>query len=177
MKPSRPDQSLTEGPALPPEGTPWVKDLAESAEGDRVSRCPQCAAAVAESAIWCSLCYADLRLPAPAPVALEASTDDEESARSEPRDKGGRHARGRADTPAAPVVPSGTTTALPPDISADLLDEELFALLREHHGPDPLNSWSARFAEPKVRWGMAAGGAAAIIVILIILATVFGSAF
>jgi hypothetical protein len=142
-----------------------------------VSRCPQCAAAVAESAIWCSLCYADLREPAPAPSAPDTATDDDQSARSEPRSNRGRHARGRTETPESPQLPARTTTALPPEISADLLDEELFALLREHHGPDPLNSWSARFAEPKVRWGMAAVGAAAIIVILIILATVFGSAF
>jgi double zinc ribbon protein len=38
-------------------------------------RCPACSAAVAADALWCSLCYADLRTPALVPDAPVVVTD------------------------------------------------------------------------------------------------------
>ena len=151
-----------------------------------MSRCPRCSAAVAETAVWCSLCYADLR-PAPVPVAQALAAEPAE--RAEQRVRGhraggdskapkpeapiasGRHARGRTPAPAA--EPGDVQY----EIDADALDEELFALLREQHGPDPLSRWGARLADPKFRWGLAAGGAFALITVLVLVATVFGTAF
>ena len=36
------------------------------------ARCPACGASTVDGAPWCTLCYADLRAPAPAPAAEQA---------------------------------------------------------------------------------------------------------
>lgn len=38
-------------------------------------RCPACAAAVRPDAPWCTLCWLDLRAPAPAPVPVDEHAD------------------------------------------------------------------------------------------------------
>lgn len=42
-----------------------------------VDRCPHCHAAVPAGAPWCTLCYADLRVPVPAAAPAEAAASPE----------------------------------------------------------------------------------------------------
>jgi hypothetical protein len=132
-----------------------------------------CAATVAEGAVWCSLCHADLR-PAERvgpPVAAAASAR-------------GRHAKGRHsalalaprdDAPSGPPTEVADPARPGPPVAPLPPDEELFELLRRDLADDRLGSWSQRISEPRVKWGIAVGGAVVLVSVLVLLAGVFGS--
>ncbi|MEI7779555.1 MAG: hypothetical protein WCJ42_09000 [Actinomycetes bacterium] len=151
-----------------------------------MSRCPQCAAAVPDAANWCSLCYADMHpageLTSPDLQEATASPADPERALGSSPRVPGRHARPRqaAAVDHSPLTGTDLETQFQslrpaPLTELPISDAELFALLRDEHGPDPLASWSQRFSNSRLRWAVAGGGALALVSILVLLASVFGS--
>jgi len=85
------------------------------------TRCPSCSAAVTPSAPWCSLCHADLRVPADPAVDLTAATpppDVEQETESEAESEAeyepaspGRHAAGGTVTAERPRSSGGRHAA------------------------------------------------------------------
>jgi hypothetical protein len=135
-------------------------------------RCPQCSAHVSPGADWCTLCFADLRVPpvaAVAEVAVVAAPEVELAAEpalvaeqtgeqvSEPADGGrGKHARSATThDDAAPYTESTSPAAKPPRDQAESAalearaDEMLAMLAAESSHPmgplaDRLESTGAR---------------------------------
>lgn len=70
------------------------------------ARCPACGASTLDGAPWCTLCYTDLRTPAPAPAAVPVA---------------------EMPVPTSSPEPSGAPVASPQPTAVDLLDHALDA--------------------------------------------------
>lgn len=114
-------------------------------------RCPQCSAHISSDAGWCTLCYADLRVPPepPPPSAIEpapggaAGPELEDPAAGLDEQGRGRHARSATsyDDQATREAPAPDDEAASVDIEARA--EQMLAMLAAENGR-PLGPWADR---------------------------------
>jgi hypothetical protein len=155
-------------------------------------RCPQCSAHVLPGADWCTLCYADLRVPevpeAPEPAVPAVATEgsdgsealdisamgetDEATEQSAAR-AGGKHAR-RATTYANPgplsdTVPVDEATLAELEARADAMLAQLAA--ESDAGLHPL---VGRLKTKQARLLASLGGGLALVALIVLVMTVLG---
>lgn len=159
-------------------------------------RCPKCAALVAPGAAWCSLCYLDLRPPAPEPkpVAVEPEpvpvrvpdlgpdgTDATSALLVANGPRRGKHAR-RAPEPtpdagpdtSADAAQNGGLTAL--DESAESAARELLAALeQENRLPTQVSSAVAQLDSTGAKVVVMVGGLVLVSLLMVGLMALVGS--
>ncbi len=143
-------------------------------------RCPTCSATLRAGTEWCSLCFADLRLPAepdapgeaveavdPAEMSLDAAPQAS-SAVGVPSDVASAPSRGRHGKHAR-TAEFGAATAPAPD-EVDRLAAQLVAQLAATEGGNPLGSVSGLVDTAGKRVGlMVGGGLAAMLLIFAVM--------
>lgn len=146
-------------------------------------RCPRCDALVRAGSDWCTLCYSDLREPAPAAaVAVPAAPDARpavgpadppallqrsaaaQQAGERPSRPRGKHAR---------TAPIGTAqaAALDPELRA----EALVARLKAAESGNPFGRWSALLDSPGKKVAVMAGGAVLATSLLFLVMVALGT--
>jgi len=159
-------------------------------------RCPSCAALVTPEAAWCSLCYHDLRPPAPEPdpapeadlvsVRLDA-LDALDALALEPAALAGAPARrGRHARPEPATGPGLPPTAQPSDPEAAQLSgldavaeakaAELLAALKEESALSPgVGGLVGRMGSTGAKVGVMVGGVVLVTILTFALMALVGS--
>jgi hypothetical protein len=115
-------------------------------------RCPQCSAHISPDAGWCTLCYADLRVP-PKPLeppATETAPDGESSpeptadaAAGQDKRGGGKHARSASEYDDAVARAAGTPRDEAASAEFEARADQMLAMLAAESS-HPLGVWADR---------------------------------
>ncbi len=123
-------------------------------------RCPGCSAHVCAGSEWCTLCYADLRPPSPAPAEVVPAP--------------GRHAR---NTPAddTPDQAAPTTASVGTARDIELVAARMLAELAVSESANPLGPLAAKLDTPAKRVGLMISATVGLLCVLTLLMAIAGA--